>query len=972
MSAVVAVFPSGSLVSYEVSESLLQDKYVRILMGISSHCAHGDRTDPFSFNIVILDAPHMLRDSESTWEEFWRGLPVQPTHLVLTNDMAVGWADRMRNSNIWNDGLKIMAPPTAINDIAFNKMKTYTLWPDISPRLFPNDDVKQWYVKPAVGHSSIGCRYIDKAEAALLSKDEDLVVCEGLDESTPEYTVECYGSELIGARVREHTSGGLSIRTRASEGITPGIEHIFQRLREFMTGYEAPWFFQVKADRLLELQPRIPGAGASYRLLFGKNVLLRWVRGLGPEPEGTELVPVKSIVKVFSNRVELGEHFQPKGVAVDWDDTLRLGHRSVRHELIGALYLLRDQLPLVLVTKHSGDLLQSLENCGVSPGLFNEVIQVKHSKVDETSLHQYLLIDDSATERSLWKSWATCPVSAVPILMAMAKRETLSDEEKNEARKTSFSTQQLPGNTDAKWHLIHKPTVFDKMQLSRLRMHVDQCRRRIWDETKHEVRIMLDVGTDIYAPWQQTDGVQVESLDLPGAGPASVRGDLTKYVPGSDGRYDLVLCTEVMEHTLEPWRVPETLWKLVRFGGYVLVTVPFNFRLHGPQPDGYRFSPEGVRAMFRPWFHEVLFIQVLGTPNSPLSPCHVAVAFRKESATGSPMIPWALEKGTTGIVESVKACQFSNNGPLVRRLEAAWLDRMGLSEEEFEAVSCCNGTIGLNALAALYDDNVDQWYVQANTFWSDIQNTLRDARVLPMRSDGLCGPEISSGIERKRCGLVVTSVFGMMSDETQKYYLNAQMGAILFDHACTCAPNRCLIGDGAMFSLHETKPLGRGEGGILVVPKAFGAKLRGLLSFGAPARKSTNGKMSDVQAHSILGWWEHWDNSVRGPYWEQVKRIKILVDNCPNASWMFEKEMEDPTVIPANIALVLEHEYDMDLLQRCTKLPLRRYYQPIDEDQPHTYSLSLVIPVQPFVPIEEYKIVLDSVVDCVLPAKEAV
>ena len=251
-------------------------------------------------------------------------------------------------------------------------MKTSLMWPVISPRLYPNEEVNQWFVKPAVGHSSMGCKYITKAEAAELHRDTSLVVCEGLDVSAPEYTVECYGQELIGARIREQTIGGLSIRTRAS-CITPGIDRIFQKLRLFMNGYEAPWFFQVKADSLLELQPRIPGAGASYRLFYGKNVLLRWMRGMGPEPDGRDVVPVKSILKVHTNRVELGEGFLPKGIAVDWDDTLRLGHRAVRHELLGVLYALRDQLPLVLVTKHDGDLLQSLENCGISPNLFTEV-----------------------------------------------------------------------------------------------------------------------------------------------------------------------------------------------------------------------------------------------------------------------------------------------------------------------------------------------------------------------------------------------------------------------------------------------------------------------------------------------------------------------------------------------------------------------------------------------------------------------
>lgn len=202
MSAVVAVFPSGSIVSYEVSQCLLQEKYVEVLMGISSNGAYEDLTDPDSFHILVNNAPH-IDDSELTWKLFWNRLPVQPTHLILTNDLAVLWASRMRENNVWSDSIRVMAPPTAINDIAFNKLKTYQCWPEISPRLYPNSEVNQWYVKPVVGHSSIGCRYIDEVEAAKLHEDKNLVVCEGLSKDALEYTVECYGQELIGARIRE-------------------------------------------------------------------------------------------------------------------------------------------------------------------------------------------------------------------------------------------------------------------------------------------------------------------------------------------------------------------------------------------------------------------------------------------------------------------------------------------------------------------------------------------------------------------------------------------------------------------------------------------------------------------------------------------------------------------------------------------------------------------------------------------------
>ena len=112
MSAVVAVFPSGSMVSYEVSKSLLYEKYVKCLMGISSNNPHCDPSDHDSFNIIVWNAPHM-EDSLLKWASFWQNLPERPTHLVPTNDMAVCWAARMREENVFgNDGLKIMAPPS--------------------------------------------------------------------------------------------------------------------------------------------------------------------------------------------------------------------------------------------------------------------------------------------------------------------------------------------------------------------------------------------------------------------------------------------------------------------------------------------------------------------------------------------------------------------------------------------------------------------------------------------------------------------------------------------------------------------------------------------------------------------------------------------------------------------------------------------------------------------------------------------
>lgn len=938
---IVGVFPSGSLVSYEVCKSLLHDKKVDGVIGITSNSHGNDVTDVESFNKVVYDSPSIYSDKKS-WDDFLPKLGL--THIIFTTDTSIHWA--ANNTELWGT-IKAMIPTLDICDVILNKRKTYERWPAISPLLYPNDDVSRWYEKPSIGHSSIGCRYISKSENLKeLSKNANNIICEGIDECEDEYTVECYGSELIGVRRRDIIVNGLSMCSSKSK-LTDRVRYVFDIIVKFMGDYDGPWFFQLKGGKLLEIQARIPGAGSSYRLFHGQNVITRWIYGNSPKPHN--VVPVVRSLKVHTTRVTLDTSMRVSGIAVDWDDTLRLGTTKIRHELLGSLYSVYNKIPIVLLTKHSGDLLQSLHNCGVSTSLFSRIIQISATnKCDVVGLENYILVDDSCSERNLWHYYAIDPVSAVPIINALAEREMITGSEKCKARHTDYTTRSIDGKKLG-WIIRDKPSAFDELQLGRLRYHVTKCRNMLWEKVSDKVKHVLDIGPDIN-PWSQDDRVVVDTLDLPGSNTTLV-GDLTMYVPNSDERYDMVSCTEVIEHCSHPWSVPESLWKMIKPGGYLLVTVPFNFRLHGPQPDGYRFSPEGVRQMFQPWFSEVIFISVLDTPGSPLSPTHIGIAFKKETMVPR-RIPWALEKGVSGMVEPVKNLQFSNGGRLVRKLERDWLSRMNLSEDEYEAVSCCNGTIGLDALSKLYEP--DMWYVQNNSFVSDVQGNLASATVVQMRVDGRCGPvDVPDG-----CGLIVTSCFGMMTVDHQKEYLKRD-GIVIFDHAAVVDPSKYVIGDGAMFSLHETKPLGRGEGGIIVVPKSKGVELRGLLSFGRPYRKSTNGKMSEISAHYILTWWNNWDTFVYEKFKHKVFELYDLVASTPHIEWMFPEEMKTKSVIPACFAVHVPSSYNIDNLQTITRLPVRKYYEPLDGIQNENYDRSLVMPVKPYVDIKEYIQVLD-------------
>jgi SAM-dependent methyltransferase len=67
-----------------------------------------------------------------------------------------------------------------------------------------------------------------------------------------------------------------------------------------------------------------------------------------------------------------------------------------------------------------------------------------------------------------------------------------------------------------------------------------------------------------------------------------------EQVPVAEGVADLVLCTEVLEHTPEPSSVCEEIARITRAGGLVFVSAPMSWNLHYEPHDYYRFTHYGL------------------------------------------------------------------------------------------------------------------------------------------------------------------------------------------------------------------------------------------------------------------------------------------------------------------------------------------------------------------------------------------
>lgn len=91
-----------------------------------------------------------------------------------------------------------------------------------------------------------------------------------------------------------------------------------------------------------------------------------------------------------------------------------------------------------------------------------------------------------------------------------------------------------------------------------------------------------------------SDAIGVDMLD--GDGVDVVR-DLEQDVSDM-GKFDHVECISVLEHSRQPWILAKNIGKLMNHGATLFLSVPFVWRYHGYPNDYWRFSADGVRALF--------------------------------------------------------------------------------------------------------------------------------------------------------------------------------------------------------------------------------------------------------------------------------------------------------------------------------------------------------------------------------------
>lgn len=119
------------------------------------------------------------------------------------------------------------------------------------------------------------------------------------------------------------------------------------------------------------------------------------------------------------------------------------------------------------------------------------------------------------------------------------------------------------------------------------------------------------------------------------------------------GRYDVVICEQVLEHVADPWLAVEHLRDLCAPGGHVIVSTPFLVRVHEEpilhdMKDYWRFTPRGLRTLLERAGLEVEGIESWGNRDSVIGDFDSWSAYRPwHSLRNEPNLPvqvWAFAR----------------------------------------------------------------------------------------------------------------------------------------------------------------------------------------------------------------------------------------------------------------------------------------------------------------------------------------
>lgn len=326
---------------------------------------------------------------------------------------------------------------------------------------------------------------------------------------------------------------------------------------------------------------------------------------------------------------------------------------------------------------------------------------------------------------------------------------------------------------------------------------------------------------------------------------------------------------------------------------------------------------------------------------------------------------------------------YSNFGPLVKELEMVFAQQFALDPEQLTTVA--NATLGLElVLQALDLPAGSRILLPALTFVATATAVVR-AGHQPVLADvnertWLLTPEIAyAACERMRLDAVLpVATFGMPHDMRAWQRFEQQTGIPVVIDAAAAYGSQWLQGaEGTLvFSMHTTKSLPAGEGGLVISTRpGLAAKVRQLSNFGinldpaasipvgALASLGSNAKMSEYHAAIALASLQKWESHAQ----ERRTLYANLMHEMDQVGWhkltWQAQGPGGPLIAPTVLCVQLPDAAGRAALEQAcqqARIMTRRWYQPLLQhmevlqqrclslDTPNTQTLAQTLLGLPF------------------------
>ncbi len=91
-----------------------------------------------------------------------------------------------------------------------------------------------------------------------------------------------------------------------------------------------------------------------------------------------------------------------------------------------------------------------------------------------------------------------------------------------------------------------------------------------------------------------------------------IEQDLSKKLPFNKSSFDTILLTEVLEHIQNPDKLLSEIYRVLKKGGHVIITVPFLYFIHEEPHDYFRYTKYALKKLTQQAGFSVVLIEEKG------------------------------------------------------------------------------------------------------------------------------------------------------------------------------------------------------------------------------------------------------------------------------------------------------------------------------------------------------------------------